>query len=290
MSWQLLMLLQNMFASVYALQSRQLATRYHAAHFQILAVVFIFVYIVFLGYALMNSGEIAPQAAADYAGQLAVTGILFTVWTVLTFITFRFVDAAIGIIFSTLNLIAVVLAASFIIHESLTILQLVGAALLVTSIVVIGLAHQAKKKKRNWFIGLLLTIIASICFGAAMTSEKYLLDRIGAPTYAVFGIGAQMLPLVILALCYRRKEFRLFKKKEFRNKVVAMGLVRGMAGLLFIVSLVIVNNLSLVGMLSGLKVVMTAILAAIILKELMFIRRKLLAAFISLVGAGLILW
>lgn len=55
-------------------------------------------------------------------------------------------------------------------------------------------------------------------------------------------------------------------------------------------SLVKADNASLIGMMSGLKIVLTAILAAIILKELTFIRRKIVAAIIASVGVGMMVW
>lgn len=290
LSWPLLMLLQNTFASIYALQSRKLAAKYKKAHFQILAAVFGCVYVVFLVYAFLNIHQINLSSAMKYSQMIALTGILFTIWTVLTFIIFRYVDAAIGTLLSALNLIAVVIVASVVIHESLTPLQALGAALLIGSIFIVGHMHKTKLKKHNWQLGLTLTIVASIFFGFAIASEKFLLGEIGMPTYAVFGIGAQMLPLLLLALLYRRSEFRHFRKKAFRRDVALMGFVRGGAGILFVVSLVKADNASLIGVMSGVKIILTTILAAILLKELMFIKRKIVAAVIASIGVGLMVW
>lgn len=290
MPWQVVIILQNVFASVYALESRALAKRYQKAHFQILLVTFAIVYSVFLVYALFNSSSINFSIGIKYYGFTSIIGLLFTVWTVLTFITLRYVDAAIGTLLTVLNLLAVVVVSSYLLGESLSLIQGIGASLLLVSILIIFTAKQSKYKHHRVVLAAALSLVASVCFGLAITGEKYLLDNIGAPTYAIVGIGMQLLPLLFLALYYNRDQFKLFEKMAFRNRVLVMGGVRGGAGLLFILSLVGANNASLIGMLSGFKIILTTILAAILFKELTFIKRKLLASCIACVGVGLMLW
>jgi uncharacterized membrane protein len=67
---------------------------------------------------------------------------------------------------------------------------------------------------------------------------------------------------------------------------MVMGGVRAGAGLLFILSLIGANNASLIGMLSGFKIILTTLLAVILLKELTFIKRKLLASCVACIGVG----
>lgn len=290
MSWQVLMLLQNVFASAYALQSRQLARKYKSAHFQILAVTFVIMYLVFICYALINVSSISLITPLQFGGTIVLTGLYFTVWTVLTFLVYRFVDAAIGTLLTTLNLIAVIVTASILLGESLTLLQGVGAVLLLGSIFIISSAHLSKIKQHNLVVAISLSLIASVFFGLAIANEKYLLDHMGAPTYLIFGVGAQVVPLLLLAFLYKPREFRHFKQVKFRKNVIIMGLTRAGAGLLFILSLVLANNASLIGVLSGLKIILTTILAAILLKEVMLMKRKIVASVIAFFGVGILLW
>lgn len=290
MPWQAIMLLQNVFASVYALESRTLAKKYKNAHFQILAVTFAILYAVFLSYGLLNIGEFDHAVALKFLPQMMIVASLFAVWTVLTFITLRYVDAAIGTLYSVLNIVAVVVCASLLIGEGLNMLQFIGGGMLALSILLIVNAHVSAQRALKLRLALGLSIIASVAFGLAITLEKHILDNVGVTTYAITGIGLQFLVLLALALMYHRHEFRNFSKPKFRNKVLIMGLVRGGAGLLFILSLVGADNASLIGTLSGFKIILTTILAAILLRELKFIKRKLVAASIASVGVGLMLW
>lgn len=290
MPWQMIMLFQNTFASVYALESRVLAQKYKKAHFQILFATFAMVYAVFIVYALLHMPQLHFMVLPQYYGLSVLVGLMFTVSTVLTFITLRYVDAAVGTLLTLLNILAVVVLSSVLIGESLSSLQLGGGLLLMVSIYLIFSTKQTPKHHHNFVLASTLSVIASVCFGLAITGEKYLLNNIGAPTYAIVGIGLQFVPLLLLAVYYNRGEFKHFYKSDFRNRVFVMGLVRGGAGLLFILSLVGANNASLIGALSGFKVILTTLLAAILLKELTFIKKKLLASCVACIGVGMMLW
>jgi hypothetical protein len=284
------MLVQNVFASVTALQARRMASTYTGAHFQILAGAFVVAYFIFGGYALLSWQQISLASALAYAPQIILSSVAFTIWNALTFLVFRYVDAAIGSLFTTLNLVAVVIISSLTINETLTSMQLVGAVVLFAAILIVLLSHLSKAKRHRWEIGLILTIIGSLAFGAAIASEKYLLDQIGLPTYGVFGFGVQVFMLVILALLFRPKHFALYKNSSFVKNVIGLGVVRAGAGLLFVIALVMADNASLVGVLSGLKIIITAILAGVFLHETQLMGRKLVAAMVAFVGVGLMMW
>ena len=288
LGWPVLMLLQNIFASVYSLQTRQLAKKYPKAYFQILSGVFIVMYAGFLFYAIANWSDVSLATAWAYAPQIALTGLGFSVWSVLTFLTFKYVDAAIGTLFSTLNLIALVVVSSLTIHETLHGRHLIGAAILFAAIAIILLNHLTAARKHRWEIALAITLVASVIYGAAISSEKFLLDKIGMPTYSVFGVGVQTITTIIPALFYGRRHFKLYKLPDFTRDIILMGLVRVGGGLLFVASLVLADNASLVGSLSGLKIILTAFLAAWFLHETQFMRRKVIAACVAFVGVWLL--
>lgn len=290
MPWQAIILLQNVFASAYALQSRSLAKKYKKAHFQILAAVFAVLWLVFLGYGALNYSEVSLSSAISQAPLITAVALLLAVWGVLTFITLRYVDAALGILYSVLNILAVVVVATLLLGEGLSLLQSFGAILLLTSIFLTLNMKTTKKLKKNIHIAITLSIIASVAFGFAISIEKHVLDQVGLPTYAVFGGLAQLLVFVALALVYNREQFKHFRAPKFRTKVIRLGLIRAGAGLLFLVSMVAADNASLIGVLSGFKIILTTILAAIILKEVMFMKRKIFASIIATVGVGMLLW
>lgn len=290
MPWQAIIILQNVFASAYALQSRTLATEYKNAHFQILAVAFSVLCVVFLGYGALNYSDVSIGRAAASGHLILAVALLLAVWGVLTFITLRYVDAALGVLYSVLNILAVVVVATLMLGEGLSVLQAIGAVLLLASIILTTNMKTTKKVKANMHIAIWLSIVASVAFGFAISIEKYVLDQVGLPTYAVFGGMAQLSVFLALALLYNRDQFKHFRTATFRNKVFRLGLIRAGAGLLFLSSMVAADNASLIGMLSGFKIILTTILAAIMLKEVMFIKRKIYASIIATAGVGMLLW
>lgn len=290
MPWQFTMLLQNVFASVYSLESRSLARQYKKAHFQVLFATFAVVYAVFLAYGLINIEQIMPSYIVEHLSLLVGVSFSFTIWTVLTFVTFRFVDASVGTLLTALNLVAVTIVATLLLGEGLNIRQTFGAGLLLISIYVIFSTKVTRTQHHNVVFAIMLSVIASFAFGLAITGEKFLLNHIGGPTYAVYGIGAQFMWLAVLAFSYNRGEFRQFKQWNFTKKVVLMGIVRAGAGLLFILAMLGANNASLIGVLSGLKIIITTLLAVILLKEVTFIQRKVVASMVAFTGIGIMLW
>jgi hypothetical protein len=282
--WPVLMLLHNVFASIFALQSRRLAVKYPQAYFQIMVGVFVALYGVFLAYALFHVSEISYMAALQHAPQLLLTGVGFAGHAVLTFLTFRYVDAAVGTLFTVLNLVAIVVVSSITLNETLTPTQILGSFILLTAILIVLLIHLPKKKRHNWHIGLALAIASSFFMGAAVASEKYLLDAIGLPTYAVFGVACDLLCVLLLAFVFGRKYFVLYRNPRFAKDIVLAGVSRAGVGFFFVLALVAADNASLVGATGGLKIVLTAVLAGIILRETQYMPRKLVASLIAFVG------
>jgi drug/metabolite transporter (DMT)-like permease len=288
--WQAVMLLQNIFAAFFALLSRRITGKYPKAHFQVLAAIFLVLYAVGLGYVLMSGKQIVTANFAPYWWRYVGGGLLFGIWTYFSYMVFTYVDAAIASLLATLNIVAVVISSSLLIHEGLSIRQVLGATILLLAMLVILSAHVSKPVRTQWAKGVGLSLLASSVYGFAIANEKWLLGRVGISTYVAFGFGLQFLPLLILSLLINRNEYLNLKKSDFLRSVSLAGLIRGLGGLLFIISLVKANNASLVSVLSGLKVVFTAILAAIILRERKMLGRKLLASLLAVLGIAVMLW
>jgi len=284
------MLLQNGFAAAFAILSRSIVIKYKNAHFQVLAIVFACLYGVGLLYVVSSGGSVAWETFSSYALRYVIGGILFGIWAYLSYRVFQYVDAAIASLLSLLNIVAVVVTASSLISEGLSIQELIGAAILLLAMAVILSAHTDKRTKNNWFMGILLTLLASSVYGLAITNEKWLIDRVQIPTYIVYGFGFQLLPLLLMSLLIGRSSYKYLRKADFRNKTILAGIVRGAAGLLFVISFVKTNNVSLISVLSGFKVVLATIFGVIFLHETKLLRRKYIASLLATIGVAVMLW
>jgi drug/metabolite transporter (DMT)-like permease len=290
MSWQVVMLLQNVFAAIFALLSRRLTLKYPKAHFQILTLIFVVLYAVGLGYVAFTGQHVITALFVPYWWRYIGGGMLFGVWTYFSYRVFSYVDAAIASLLATLNIVAVVITSSLLIHEGLTLRELLGAVVLLAAMLIVLSARVSKLVRTAWGKGIGLSLLASSVYGFAIANEKWLLSRVGIPTYVVFGFGWQLVPLLLFSLIIGRSQYHNLRKPDFLKSVGLTGLMRGAAGLLFIISLVKSNNASLVSVLSGFKVVLTAIWAAIILHERKLLGRKLVASLLAMLGIAVMLW
>src|SRR3990167_4502541 len=208
MPWQLTILLQNVFAAVFALYSRSIAKVHKNAQAQITAVIFSIMY----GFGLLwvlSQPNINGQKLGQYLWLFIFGGVMFSISNILSFKVFEYMDAAIASLFSTLNTVAAVIASTFLIHEGLTLIQSFGAALLLCGMWSVLAINASKRKHNQWVRGMSLSIIAAVLFGFAIANEKYLLGKMSVPTYIVFGWGFQWFGVVVASLVYNVKRYSL---------------------------------------------------------------------------------
>lgn len=283
------MLFQNLLAASFALVSRKIAKQIKNAHFQVVAVIFIVILICGWVYGFA-AGGVEFIYLGQYFGWFVIAGIAFGLTNVGTYKVLEYVDAGIATIFSTLNTIAAVLFATILIQEGLSLQEIFGATILLGAIWFIMALNVKKSEKNRWFIGLMLSIFAAICFGFATTIEKYLLNNMPMPTYISLGWSFQALAAISCSLLFNPGVWKkLIKSKVFKTVIFA-GVLRAFGGFLFIASLVLANNLSLISVLSGVKAIFVVFLAAVFLKEKKYFSRKLEGALIAAVGIAIMLW
>jgi drug/metabolite transporter (DMT)-like permease len=294
MPWQLVMLFQNLLSAVFAINSRVIARRFHRATMPLNIIMYALISLSGLVYACSKGlHSIVFSIFIHYLGLFLFAGLCFAVTNMLSYMVFQYVDAAIASLLASFNVVVAVIFSTLLIHESLTIRQLVGGLILLGAMQLILTLKLSKYRHKKLGRAITISILASIFYGLAVATEKYLLNRVNLSTYLTFGWGFQFVGVVVVSLVLGRStkaNFGLLKSKRFWQFALPAGLIRMFAGLLYIFSLKLANNLSLVSALTGLKIILTALLATYFLKEVHFIRRKLEAAFLAAFGIAVMLW
>lgn len=288
------MLFQNVLAAIFAVNSRLIARRFKHATVPLNVVIYLTIAVSGLGYAAIKGfSHVSLATFVHYMGLFFIAGICFAITNMLSYIVFEYVDAGVASLLSTLNIVAAVIFATIAIHEGLTWQQIVGGFILITSmelIVTLKLSHY--RHKRLWQ-AILLSVLASVFFAFATTTEKYLLNHVNLPTYLVFGWGFQFIGVVAMSATlgiFAKTNIHLLREKKFWKFALPASLLRMVSGLLFIFSLKLSNNLSVISVLSGMKVILAALLGAYFLKEKEFLGRKLVAAMLATVAVAIIYW
>lgn len=285
MTWQVLILTHNVLSAVFIVLQRRLAVTYKKRYsLQITAIINCWVAVVGVLWAIVAPEKINFYGAIEYWYWFILAGILFFLSAYVHFLTYRYVDAAVGAILNLLSTIGIIFCAWVFLGEKLQGYDLLGAGLVMAAVVILFVSHQKHKKHRsNFFYGFLYAALGAVTLGAAVTIEKYLVDRIGAVSYVPLGFSVQSIFLVLFALKGSKGFFKTLSRKSLISATTA-GLLRAGAGLAFLISLTRSSNTAVLGALGGVKVVIVAVLGVLILKEHKMILRKTLATVVAVSG------
>ncbi len=289
------MLFQNILAAVFAIYSRRIAKLFRQAALPLNLIGYAIIAISGICYATFAGWYlVSMEAFMQYATVFIAAGLCFAITNILSFVVFEYVDAATATLLSTFNVISSVVFATLLISESLSWLQLVGAIIILASLQMVLSLQVAptKIKQKARIMSVVLSVLSSVFFGLSVTAEKYLLNRVNLPTYLVFGWTFQFVGVAAITLGFvgmRKRRLNLLQNMEFWRMALPAGVIRMLAGALFISSLRLANNLSIIAVFSGLKIIFVALLGAILLKERDYLRRKIEAAVLASVGIMLML-
>ncbi len=288
MDWHLVILGQVLLSSFFILLTRHILSTYPKSAQQVNLITSICVAVCGVVAGILTEASLIQlNAVAQNWPLLCLEGTCFAISTLYALKTVEHSDSGTAAIFSTLNTVSAITVATIVLGEGLSWLQLCGASIILFATLVVLYDGRPKKQQRNITLAFVYAIITAVFFSAATTTEKHLLGQMSTASYFVFGWGVQGLAATII---YRLKRpSRPVTNARFVTLATVAGLTRGLAGFLFISALIIANNLSVVSTLSSLKVVTTALLGVIILKEQSHIARKMTAAFFAMLGVALIL-
>ncbi len=285
----LLMLVQSLFSALFTIFSRPLAIKLTQAQFQVTAVVFTGLYAITLPIAFM----VSPVYLSDlwnWLPMLIGIGIAFGLSNVGMFWVLRYMDAALSALLGTLGIVAAVVMATIFLGEGLSYKQLIGAACILGAIWYVLVAHVNKNERHSWKLGLFISIGTALLMGVGATGEKYLLDNMQVGSYLVWGWGFQWLVIVVCSFLFGARQYKQVLNWSNARLLGLSSLMRTLGALGFVAGQVIIGNLSKVVILSGLRVLMVALLGVFILHERQFIKRKIIAAVIAAVGVAVMFW
>lgn len=191
----------------------------------------------------------------------------------------RHLDTAVMDTFTRMYLLPVVLFGSLFLGEGLNKIQLTGAGLVLLSTLIIG---RLKIPLRDLWLVAVSTILLSII----VLASRQVVVEAGLPLALAWGFMIASTFRVIFFGKQLIKDIPLVKQEL--KLIVGASVMGNIQNMLFQLSAVLTSNVSLVSSLAATKAVFTAIAAAIILGERGNLKKKLLAASVSVVGVLLL--
>ncbi|HYH74943.1 MAG TPA: DMT family transporter [Candidatus Saccharimonadales bacterium] len=281
-----LVLAQNISGAFMAIGLRKLATIVPKAQFQVLAAVFVCMYVLTLP-VVLAMGNIHLAALTEHWFLLALAGVTLTLNPVFFYMGLRYMDAAMGSLMATVNIIVAILGAVWLLDERLAVQQVLGAAVVVGAIVYALSVRLSKKQRKHWTWGAGFTLLSGVFLAISMIIQKYLLGFMSGESFVVWGWGMQTALAVLLALTFRRSHFKDIFHKRALPHLIGTGLSKAATAGGFIASLIFFRSLSLAIVLAGLRPLFVSFLGALILKEHEFLQRKIAASVIAGMGVAL---
>ena len=214
------------------------------------------------------------------------SSFLYALHAVFGFKALQSVEVSRFSVIYSLRSVITIIAATMFLDEKLTFVQLFGALLILLAIIFLN--TSSLKSLFKFSKGEIYVLLASVCFGVATVSDKYLLDWFDYGPYLFIDF---LVPGLILFLA-RPKSFNesvgLIKQK-LGPKIILFSTFYAIAAITFFAALAQADNASLVSGVGQIGTIVTVLMGIFILKERKDIVKKLVATMLSFVGLILLI-
>jgi transporter family protein len=269
-----------------ALGLRSLAKILPKAQFQVMAAAVFCMYILTLP-VVLSLGNIYVSDLANNLFLLVLAGITLALHPVFFYMGLRYLDAGMGSLLATLNIVIAILGAVWILGERLSLQQVLGASIVIGAIIYALSVKLTKKQRKHWTWGAGFTLLSGVFLAISMIIQKYLLDAMTGQSFVVWAWGIQTIVAVSLGLLFGRQHFKAIFKRNAWPHLLGAGLAKAGTAGGFVASLVLFRSLSLAIVLAGLRPLFVSFLGALFLKEHEFLQRKIAASVIAAAGIGI---
>lgn len=293
MTWVSAVIIGSIFASIRSIQARRVGLSKKNLTSYGLFTSFACVFMLGIVHALVSGSHISSTNALSAWFFIVVGGALFASANFIVLTLYRKLPASAVVMLTLLNIVSVLIISRVFSSETLTTQQWIGAFLLVSSSLLSRWIATPKKniKKKHmkhlWHY-YLLAIAVALMYGFAVVNEKYLLSRIGTPTYLVYGWGAQFIFATLLAVHFGLlREIKTTRENHMNSWL--LGILLAASGFFFIQTLTLTGSASITVIGSSMSLVFALVLAHIFLKERKNTLFKLVAVCNAIAGFSLII-
>lgn len=242
--------------------------------FQIFTGLLILIYSLIRGFSVPNLIPLLPN--------LVLMTILYGAGNIFIFKALKTSEASqFTIIFATRTIWSITAAVLFL-GEGFTIKQLLGTALILSSIVLVAWQDKLKFGK-----GTLLSLGAAAFFGLAFANDALIVRNFDVPSYMSI---AFIIPALAVWAIFPKStaKMKAMLEKEFIKKLGILGVFYAVSALTIFFAYQIGRNAAQIAPLNQTSMILTVILAIIFLKEKSQLGRKILASILSFIGVLLL--
>lgn len=281
MSWQLLLAISIFATSFWTLLQRILAKKEasdpiaYAIVFQIITGFLIGIYAVFHGFQMVNVRAILPN--------FLLMLIFFSSANILAFNALKRIEASEYTVLFATRAFWTILAAVIFLHETFATKEVLGTALIITSIFLVSWkSHKIRLTK-----GEIFALLAAMAFGLTIANDSYIVRTNDVASYLSI---AFILPALITWFIFpsSTKHMKVFFEKKTFFSIFLMALLATISAISYLSAYQIGKNAAQLASINQTSTVLTVVLAVLLLGERRELLKKILAAIISFFGVILI--
>lgn len=220
-----------------------------------------------------------PQLNLELIVRILASTFLWTGFTVFSFKAFKELSAGEVVILRSGGVIISIVLGVLFLSESLSLLMILGTALILLSIFLVNNDKLNFASKR----GVVFAILASICSGTAVVNDAVVLRSIEVFTYV--GIGS-LLPGILILLLYpgKTKTTLTLMTSPKVKAMFFMSFFYAIQALTYYLAYTNGAPISKLTPISNASIILTVILGIVFLKENKHVLKKLIAAILVTVG------
>lgn len=282
MSWQVLIAVSLLFNS-FAVLLQRVIMRNDKSDAIAYSIFSQFLTGIFIAWAGLSLGKLTVPDISRVLPNIVIMIVLYTFGNILLNKSLKLIEASeMTVLFASRGLFTI-LASTVLIHEGLSVKQLIGAILVLVAVVLVTHKNKGIKLK----LGEFMVLGAALLFGLANTNDRILLGSFEVYTYVSFAFIAPGLFSVLIYPNHLR-HIPFFLKRDMLAKTVGLCLLYAVSAITFFGALQLGNNSSQIAAINQLSTVITVVLAVLILREKGHLIRKIVGGVISMVGVMLI--
>lgn len=242
------------------------------------AILFNLVCAVLVSIAALSKGFVLPDVQ-KYAFNLMLMAVLYAAAQIFIFRASKTIEASELIILSSTRVLWTIVAALFFLGESFNLSKIIGAALILFSVVFVSFKRKRiRVNKGHWY-----AILAGFCLGIGFVNDSYILRHSDAVSYAAM---AFILPLLVTVMVFHDSLPKL--QKQLNSKLLRN---TSLLGIFYSVGITASyaayqngGTASQIVPIGQSVVILTVVLAALFLGERDNLFKKLTAAVIVSIG------
>lgn len=238
-------------------------------------------FIIFL-FSLIEGFRLPPVAVQPFNYMLM--GVLYGLGTVFIFQALRHLESAEVTIITAVRAFVTIVAAVFFLREPFTLVNLAGALLIFSAVVLVTF----KKEKFKFNTGVWYSLGMALCYGLAVVNDRFLLTS-AVDTVSYVSISFLFPGLFIFAIKPNvlKKLDTFFQPKVFKPMLI-MSLLYSLAAISYFTAFAKGATASQAAPIQQSSVILTVLLAAVFLGERGGLAKKLVGAVLVFIGVLLL--